>query len=140
MADTLIRLNSVHALAVVNPAGLPEEGVSGESTHLSLDDFGNLRVSGAAGAIAANVAITNGAGALAVNIQDGGNSITVDGTVTTTSAPRAPGTEVFEAATMAALKALVDAFIAANPGIEDINVSLAYKPAGTPAAFLTYTL
>lgn len=41
--------------------------------------YTNIR---ATSATSSSVEVTNGAGALAVNIQDGGNSITVDGTVT----------------------------------------------------------
>lgn len=41
-----------------------------------------LKVSNVAGGPSGNVNVTNGAGASAVNIQDGGNSITVDGAVT----------------------------------------------------------
>lgn len=91
MPDTLIRPNSAHVLAVVNDAGVPEVGdLNNPSAHLSLDSFGNLRVNGVAGAIAANVAVTNGPGAAAVNIQDGGNSITVDGAVSQVQADTAP--------------------------------------------------
>lgn len=53
-------------------------------TLISEELVGNLDVNLAASAITLNTssAISNGAGAAAVNIQDGGNVITVDGTVT----------------------------------------------------------
>lgn len=48
-----------------------------------LSTAGSLNTNVANFPVNQNVTVTNGAGAAAVNIQDGGNSITVDGTVTT---------------------------------------------------------
>lgn len=57
---------------------------TGQVSPLSLTIGGLLRVDASASTLTANVTVVNGAGAAAVNIQDGGNSITVDGTVAVT--------------------------------------------------------
>lgn len=55
------------------------------STDCGAADAGTLRVAHATDCVVTtNATVVNGAGAAAVNIQDGGNSITVDGTVTAT--------------------------------------------------------
>lgn len=75
---------------------------------LSLDLAGNTRVIAAAnsGVDIGDVTINNASGGSAVNIQDGGNSITVDGTVTANG-----GTGPFPVAGMAAH----DAAVSGNP-------------------------
>lgn len=60
-------------------------GINGvaPSVGCGVSTAGTLRVAQATDCVV-NTLVTNGAGAAAVNIQDGGNSITVDGTVTST--------------------------------------------------------
>lgn len=59
--------------------GLTLTGIYPDGTPYA-GDLADL-ISCAGGGAASNVLVTNGAGAAAVNIQDGGNTITVDGTV-----------------------------------------------------------
>jgi hypothetical protein len=71
----------------VNVTGLPNEGQQTMANSISVaiaSDQSAVPVSGTVAATqsgAWNVGVNNGAGAAAVNIQDGGNSITIDGTV-----------------------------------------------------------
>jgi hypothetical protein len=72
----------------VNVTGLPNEGQQTMANSISVaiaSDQSAVPVSGTVAATQSGtwtVGVNNGAGAAAVNIQDGGNSITVDGTVT----------------------------------------------------------
>lgn len=174
----LIRLNATHALAVVNPAGVPQEGDDVPSAHLSLDADGNLRTSGVAviggsveisndvgnpvpvsgtveitndvgnaipvsaaslplptGAATAalqtqpgvdigDVTVNNGAGAAAVNIQDGGNSITVDGSVTANAGTNLNTSALALEATQLAQSTLVGDVIEAAPATDTASSGL----------------
>lgn len=51
------------------------------------------------GTVTGSVSVTNGAGAAAVNVQDGGNSLSVDGTVAVSSLPAITGTVTANAGT-----------------------------------------
>ena len=65
---------------------------STDANRVEVDASGNMNVIVAAnaGTNIGDVTVVNAAGASAVNIQDGGNSITVDGTVVVSSLPTAP--------------------------------------------------
>lgn len=92
--DLLVKiLNSEAAIlaAVIANGGAGGGGASNitginsiaPSVGCGTSDAGTLRVAPATDCTAP-VSVTNGAGAAAVNIQDGGNSITIDGTITAT--------------------------------------------------------
>lgn len=77
MAEPIIRENSVHILAVVNPNGHPPEvgDQNNPSAHLSLDPVtGGLMVTGVAGATA-NVTVINGPGSPVPVIQNEADTV-----------------------------------------------------------------
>jgi len=67
--------------------GNPKEGDKGSGFNFQLKVLQGIQslINGSGGG--GSVDVTNGPGAAAVNIQDGGNSITVDGTVAVSSLP-----------------------------------------------------
>jgi len=77
-----------------------------------------------------DVTINNAAGAAAVNIQDGGNTITVDGTVATTSAANTTATGIIDA-----LNETVECTV--SPGASTVGVQLqgTWAAAGDLVAF-----
>lgn len=93
---------------------------TGQTSPLSITTTGLLRVdtSSATGTVTVN----NGAGASAVNIQDGGNSITVDGSVTVTQATGTNLHTVIDSGTITTvtnLSQLAGNAISMNTGVRD---------------------
>lgn len=75
---TVVQPTGTNLHAVVDSGSITATQATGTNLHTVVDSGTITTVTTVTGAT-----ISNGAGAAAVNIQDGGNSITVDGTVTT---------------------------------------------------------
>lgn len=69
-----------------------------------------------------DVTINNAAGAAAVNVQDGGNSLTVDGTVSISGTVAATQSGTWNVGTVTALTAITNALPAGNNNIGDVDV------------------
>lgn len=89
-----------------------------------------------------SITVQNAAGASAVNIQDGGNSITVDGSVAVSSLPSITGTVTANAGTNLNTSLLaLDSTVAKDASLSTLNTSVntLLKPASTLAAVTAIT-